>query len=332
MSHEAGRARRGSLFLEGAIAMAVIAVVFGILAWRQTQTTRDARDAAAAAGLRTVQQAISTVITRNFAAITGAIANQCIIHTACPANSAVRFGLTNTIPGLDFSLVDSGLLPPGFAQTNVHGQTYEIWLKKTGPAQTPSPIQLEGLVLTRGGTQLSDSRATEIATRADASDGGIVAANGFANGAYGGWSINLQSYNDGATMPSPGAGHVAALLRVDDSRAFADYIHRFSTGTGAEPQTMHTSLLMNANSITGADEVTVRYSLQFNPDGIAVGGICRSDQVGRIAGVAEGDPVVCVTEGPPVPGNFWRNVALVPRCSPGQYLSVDSAHRIVCTP
>jgi hypothetical protein len=327
MSHNLRRARRGSLFLEGAIAIAVIAVVFGILAWRQTQTTRDARDAAAAAGLRTVQQAVSTIIARNFDAIAGVIPAQCVAQSPCPPNSAVRFTLGDKLPGLDFTLDGLGVLPPGFAPINVHGQSYEIWLKKTGTLQIPTQTQLEGLVLTRGGTPLNDVRATEIATRADASDGGVVHGSNIVSGAYGAWAIDLQSYKDSAPLPSPGRGHVAALLRFDGSRALADYIHRFPTGNGAESQTMHTSLLMNGKSIDHADEVTIRYSLHFNPDNIAVDGDCTG-KLGRVAGIAGGDPVVCVAEGA---NNVWRRIALLPQCSAGQFLSIDaSTHRIVC--
>jgi hypothetical protein len=215
------------------------------------------------------------------------------------------------------------LLPPGFATQNVHGQSYEIWLKRTDVAR------LEGLVLTVGGTALSDSRATEIATRADPSDGGIVGGSNIVKGAYGAWSIDLQSYvsADPATLSPPGAGHVAALLRFDDSRAYADYIHRFPIGGATEPQTMHTTLDMGGKSITNATDLTVRYSIALHPDDqIAVNGTC-SGKEGRVASASSGEPVICVVEGA---SKIWRRVALLPSCAANQFISVDASGRLSC--
>jgi hypothetical protein len=221
------------------------------------------------------------------------------------------------------------LLPPGFATQNVYGQTYEIWLKKTGTSLIPP--RLEGLVLTTGGTTpLSVSRATEIATRTDAGDGGVVDASGTVNGAYGAWQVNLQSYRDNGGVLTPPAGvHVAALLRFDDSRAYADYIHRFPIGGGSEPQTMHTSLNMGQYRIDNADDVTVRYSIGLTPDNsIPVNGSC-SGKEGRVASASGGEPVICVVE-PPAGTSVWRRVALLPKCTQGQFISVGSDGRLSC--
>lgn len=305
--------------------MAVIAVVFGLLAWRQAQTTRDARDLAAAAGLRTVQQAVATVITRNFDAVVKSMAQCPSDQTSCPPGSVQRFTPASPLPGLAATTLQSlGLLPPGFAAQNVHGQSYEIWLRRTDVAR------LEGLVLTVGGTALNDSRATEIATRADPSDGGVVSAGNIVKGAYGAWAIDLQSYvsADPVHLLPPGPGHAAALLRFDDSRAYADYIHRFAIGGDTEPQTMHTTLDMGGKSISNAGDLTVRYSIAIQRDDqIAVNGDC-SGKEGRVASAASNEPVICVIEGP---SRIWRRVALLPSCSANQFISVDSSGRLSCS-
>jgi type II secretory pathway pseudopilin PulG len=336
MRRERRRARRGSLFLEAAIALAVIAVVFGMLAWRQSQASRDARDAAAAASLRMVQQVATSIVTRNVQPVLALFTASCDAKsTTCPAGSVRRITRDTRLPellgpdgqpdpGPGPTLVELGLFPPGFRFADPHGQSYEIWLKRTGATR------LEGLVVTTGGAPPGQGRAIAIATRADASDGGVITGDGtVAQGAYGGWSVDLRSYRSADPhLPPAGAGHVVALLRFDESRAYADYVHRFPTGADHEPQTMHATLDMNQQSIVNASDVTVQYSIGLRPDPqIVPNGPCGPERIGRLASAAAGEPVICLQDGATA---LWVRIALLPNCTENQFLSVH-AGRLVCT-
>ncbi len=106
-------------------------------------------------------------------------------------------------------LTDGGYLPPGFATTNPFGQAYE-----TRVLEVPDG-ELQPLMVTTGGTTLSDGDTLNIAQLIGIAGGAIREDDTTnAQGTYGGWTVALAPYN-----VSPGKGHLAVALFVASAAA-----------------------------------------------------------------------------------------------------------------
>ncbi len=147
-------------------------------------------------------------------------------------------------------------LPTGFADTNVFGQTFVVLARK------PAANQLESLVLTQGGQTLDEIGARELAENLGA-PGGFIAndATGVVQGIRGGWQVALSNYGT-----SPGAGHVASALFLQDGTLANDYLYRNAMPNHPELNRMNTALDMGTQDIVNAGAITAAKDIKTTGD------------------------------------------------------------------
>lgn len=155
-------------------------------------------------------------------------------------------------------LVSDGLLPDGFRDRNVWGQSYEIYVRKDAASG-----HLRAVVLTTGGRghQTGSSFATATIPGAAAllgGSGGFVPTGdvpgqpaGTLQGAGGGWSLSLA----GMGIPSPGAGHLGALTSFDATALGQDFLYRVAVPGHEELNAMQTELDMTDHAIRNVSEL-----------------------------------------------------------------------------
>lgn len=153
-------------------------------------------------------------------------------------------------------LRNTNYLPTGFADTNVFGQTFVVLARK------PAANQLESLVLTQGGQTLDEIGARELAQNLGA-PGGFIAndATGVVQGIRGGWQVALSNYGT-----SPGAGHVASALFLQDGTLANDYLYRNAMPNHPELNRMNTALDMGTQDIVNAGAITAAKDIKTTGD------------------------------------------------------------------
>ena len=146
------------------------------------------------------------------------------------------------------TLRDKGYLPAGFALTNSNAQNYILTVTRN-PTQTDKLI---AFVTTAGGQELTFKAQRYIAQNTSGLGGYLYPAN-VANGASGGWQVNLNSFGlSGQT------GHLVTYLTSDALAGGAeesDRLYRFAVNGRPDLNRMHTSIDMNGNSLNSAKAV-----------------------------------------------------------------------------
>lgn len=146
------------------------------------------------------------------------------------------------------ALRDKGYLPAGFALANNSTQHY-ILAVTLNPTQTD---KLVAFVLTTGGHEMTFNAQRYIAQNTPGLGGYIYPAN-IANGAGGGWQINLSGMGlSGQT------GHLVTYLTSDVLAGGAeesDRLYRFTVKGRPDLNRMHTGIDMNNNDLTNAKAV-----------------------------------------------------------------------------
>ncbi|CAI2156276.1 shufflon system plasmid conjugative transfer pilus tip adhesin PilV [Serratia entomophila] len=158
----------------------------------------------------------------------------------------VKGGGNVTVTGQ--TLRDKGYLPAGFSLTNNNTQTYILAVTRN-PAQTD---KLVAFVLTAGGQDIAFKGQRYIAQNTTGLGGYIYPAN-VANGAGGGWQVNLSSLG-----LSGQSGHLAAYLTSDVLAGGAeesDRLYRFQVNGRPDLNKMHTAIDMGANDLNNANVV-----------------------------------------------------------------------------
>lgn len=184
----------------------------------------------------------------------------------------VKGGGNVTVTGQ--TLRDKGYLPSGFSLTNNNTQTYILAVTRN-PTQTD---KLVAFVLTAGGQDIAFKGQRYIAQNTSGLGGYIYPVN-IANGAGGGWQVNLASMG-----LSGQSGHLAAYLTSDVLAGGAeesDRLYRFQVNGRPDLNKMHTSIDMGANDLNNSNNInaqTGNYQQNVNAqnlaarDGITAGG------------------------------------------------------------
>ncbi|MGL5384695.1 MAG: shufflon system plasmid conjugative transfer pilus tip adhesin PilV [Serratia sp. (in: enterobacteria)] len=161
----------------------------------------------------------------------------------------VKGGGNVTVTGQ--TLRDKGYLPPGFSLTNNNTQTYILTVTRNS-TQTD---KLVAFVLTAGGQDIAFKGQRYIAQNTSGLGGYIYPAN-IANGAGGGWQVNL------ATMGLSGqSGHLAAYLTSDVLAGGAeesDRLYRFKVNGRPDLNKMHTAIDMGTNDLNNANNINAK--------------------------------------------------------------------------
>lgn len=161
----------------------------------------------------------------------------------------VKGGGNVTVTGQ--TLRDKGYLPAGFALTNSNAQNYVVTVTRN-PTQTDKLI---AFVLTAGGQELPFKAQRYIAQNTSGLGGYLYPAN-MANGAGGGWQVNLTSMGlSGQT------GHLVTYLTSDALAGGAeesDRLYRFQVNGRPDLNKMHTAIDMGANDINNGNNINAR--------------------------------------------------------------------------
>lgn len=172
------------------------------------------------------------------------------------------------------TLRNEGFLPQGFADANAWGQGYTLYIRK------PTATALQGIVLTSGGrTHSADNPhfgnilvpATAALTGAFAGfiPTGNVAGQSSAElrGSYSGWVLPLAAHG----LPSVGAGHLGAMVNLDQASIGKDFLYRVKVPGQPELNTMATELDMTDHAINKVNSLQLE-----NHDFASMTGFCTS--------------------------------------------------------
>lgn len=196
-------------------------------------------------------------------------------HNDLASQSSASSGPVITVT----QLVNDGLLPDGFRDSNVWGQDYNIYIRKDA-----SSGHLRAIVLTTGGRGHEEGTSFATATIPSAAallggSGGFVPTGdipgqtaGTLQGTGGGWVLSLAALG----IPSPGAGHLGALTNFDASALGQDYLYRVAVPGHDELNAMQTELDMTDHAIRNISE------LQFVEREITDESCTASEDQGRI--------------------------------------------------
>ncbi|WP_301233363.1 shufflon system plasmid conjugative transfer pilus tip adhesin PilV [Pandoraea cepalis] len=137
-------------------------------------------------------------------------------------------------------------LPASFsANSNIYNQTYSLRVYKSGANQ------LDAVVVTTGGQAISEGSMKRIANRLGGPGGYIpTAAPSQAQGTSGAWAINWANFGG-----TPGAGHVAMALFVQNASASNGYLYRVAVAGHPELNTMSTDLNMGTKNVVNAGKI-----------------------------------------------------------------------------
>lgn len=151
-------------------------------------------------------------------------------------------------------LRNTNYLPAGFTDANAFGQTFVVLARRV------ATNQLESIVLTTGGQVIDEMGTREIAENLGAPGGFVPVANtGIIQGVRGGWSLTLSNYG-----VSPGAGHTASALFLQDGTLANDYLYRNAVAGKPELNRMNTALNMGGNDINNAATINATGNVNLN--------------------------------------------------------------------
>lgn len=224
------RINRGGLLISMAIVLGIVLIAAPIGLERYSNYIEEQTWVVTATHLSTVSQGARRYVKDNY----DTLLNQ------------VKGGGNVTVTGQ--TLRDKGYLPAGFSLTNNNAQTYILAVTRN-PAQTD---KLVAFVLTAGGQNIAFKGQRYIAQNTSGLGGYIEPVN-VANGAGGGWQVNLSSLG-----LSGQSGHLAAYLTSDVLAGGAeesDRLYRFQVNGRPDLNKMHTAIDMGANDLNNANVV-----------------------------------------------------------------------------
>ncbi|MGO4746431.1 shufflon system plasmid conjugative transfer pilus tip adhesin PilV [Serratia sp. AXJ-M] len=224
------RINRGVSLISLAIVLGIVLIAAPIGLERYSNYIEEQTWVVTATHLSTVSQGARRYVKDNY----DALLNQ------------VKGGGNVTVTGQ--TLRDKGYLPAGFSLTNNNAQTYILAVTRN-PAQTD---KLVAFVLTAGGQNIAFKGQRYIAQNTSGLGGYIEPVN-VANGAGGGWQVNLSSLG-----LSGQSGHLAAYLTSDVLAGGAeesDRLYRFQVNGRPDLNKMHTAIDMGANDLNNANVV-----------------------------------------------------------------------------
>lgn len=250
----------GFTLIELVIALMVIGVLMP-LAYRHWQIGYIAEQQSHAADqLRQVNDAANAYIKRHFEAL---------LSSATPSS-----GPQITID----QLVNDGLLPDGFRNSNIWGQSYEIYVRK------PYENTLNSITITRGGREHKEGDSFATLTVPGAAlrlggAGGFVPTGtlpgqdeGTLHGTAGGFILNLAALG----IVSPGPGHLGAYSAFDEYDLGTDYLYRGEVPGHPEYNQMQTELDMTGHGIENVG------SVQYVSRTVTDGESCSDEDEGKM--------------------------------------------------
>ncbi|WP_321816641.1 MULTISPECIES: shufflon system plasmid conjugative transfer pilus tip adhesin PilV [unclassified Paraburkholderia] len=245
--HARAARQRGFTMIEMLVALALAAIMIAGFAAMLNDTLDDTRAQQAALYQQQMTQAATQLVRQNYAALAAAAT------TATP----VVIGLKNT------PYVLSSWLPDGVGATNPYGQT-PCLLVYASPTTAGA---LQALLVTEGGTEISDAQLGYIAANSGAG-GGEIQSNGRALGAYGAWSVAAP--NPGGQSCSgtkTGKGHLASLVAYNGSQAQnSDYLYRVAVPGNSQANAMQVPIVL-AQMQTAWQQCGTVGAVAANPDG-----------------------------------------------------------------
>lgn len=162
-------------------------------------------------------------------------------------------------------LRNTNYLPAGFADANAFGQTFVVLARRV------ANNQLESIVLTTGGQTIDEMGTREIAENLGAPGGFVPVDNtGIVQGVRGGWSLALSNYG-----VSPGTGHTASALFLQDGTLANDYLYRNAIAGKPELNRMNTALNMGGNDVNNAATINATGNVNLNGT-VTAGGDVRA--------------------------------------------------------
>jgi Tfp pilus assembly major pilin PilA len=227
------RINRGLSLISMAIVLAIVLIAAPIGLERYSDYMEEQTWVVTATHLSTVSQGARRYVKDNY----DTLLNQ------------VKGGGNVTVTGQ--TLRDKGYLPPGFSLTNNNTQTYILAVTRN-PTQTD---KLVAFVLTAGGQDIAFKGQRYIAQNTSGLGGYIYPAN-IANGAGGGWQVNLSSLG-----LSGQSGHLVAYLTSDVLAGGAeesDRLYRFKVNGRPDLNKMHTAIDMGTNDLNNANNINAK--------------------------------------------------------------------------
>ena len=175
-------------------------------------------------------------------------------------------------------LVNDGLLPEGFRNSNIWGQSYEIYVRK------PHENTLNSITITRGGREHKEGDSFATLTVPGAAlrlggAGGFVPTgalpgqqDGTLHGAAGGFILDLAALG----ITSPGPGHLGAYSAFDEYDLGTDYRYRGEVRGHPEYNQMQTELDMTGHGIENVG------SVQYVSRTVTDGESCSTEDEGKM--------------------------------------------------
>ena len=175
-------------------------------------------------------------------------------------------------------LVNDGLLPEGFRNSNIWGQSYEIYVRK------PHENTLNSITITRGGREHKEGDSFATLTVPGAAlrlggAGGFVPTgalpgqqDGTLHGAAGGFILDLAALG----ITSPGPGHLGAYSAFDEYDLGTDYLYRGEVPGHPEYNQMQTELDMTGHGIENVG------SVQYVSRTVTDGESCSAQDEGKM--------------------------------------------------
>lgn len=184
-------------------------------------------------------------------------------------------------------LKNTGFLEQGFSETTSDGHQFIAAVTRN----TTNTNQLQALVITQGGTELSYKALRNISVDINGL-GGYVWNSTNVTGAMGSWTVPLASFG-----VSTASGHIAALLTTDElgaSRDESDRLYRFSVTGKPDLNRMHTDIDMGGNSLDNTNAVNAQtgsFSGNVSASNVNAGNVAASNAVTAGGGMTAGGGV-----------------------------------------
>ncbi|MHC5208979.1 shufflon system plasmid conjugative transfer pilus tip adhesin PilV [Pseudomonas chlororaphis] len=219
--------QRGATLVEALIVLIISAIAFGAAEQQYSKYLDNITNKQAADHATLIAGAASKYLKDNYAAV---------VSSAGPTTPAL----------ISVAMLKStNYLPAGVSDKNAFGQDYNVVVIE------PVPNQLQALVVTTGGQTISELDGRRIAQYMGAKGGFISTIDpSVATGSFGGWQMALSPF-----AVSPGGGHVATALFLEDGALVNDYLYRNAVPGHPELNRMNTAINMAGNNLNNAGTV-----------------------------------------------------------------------------
>lgn len=242
------RRQRGAMLLDYVLAIGLISVLMAGFVSVQQTSFLSIKTGDVASNLDTITRGVQSYLS--------AYSNQVAAATsvggpalAIPIARTAAGGAVPAGPAGLPSVQGAGFLPPGFIDRDQFGQTHELLVRQ------PTAGQYEAMVVSQGGQDLTDAELGELIGRAGGQAGEITNADpAVIDGVGGAWSSIASAWANNTADVPVAAGHYAATVQYTPNVVIglSPYLDRYSVSGTQEPNTMHTTLYMNRQPVTGA--------------------------------------------------------------------------------